>query len=147
MKTCKECGRLLPLADFYPHPMMGDGHLNKCKDCKRAYARRYGRGPQARAYDRSRNGAERRRQDRLERARRERAEQPAKSRARLRVRRAVKAGRLTPTPCVVCGSADVQAHHHRGYEPENALDVLWLCQQHHSEQHRRYDAPRLLVAS
>ena len=32
-KTCFKCGRELPLSSFYKHPRMGDGHLNKCKDC------------------------------------------------------------------------------------------------------------------
>ena len=32
-KTCFKCGRTLPITEFYAHPRMGDGHLNKCKDC------------------------------------------------------------------------------------------------------------------
>ena len=32
-KVCFKCHRLLPLDMFYKHPQMGDGHLNKCKDC------------------------------------------------------------------------------------------------------------------
>ena len=32
-KTCFKCGRELPLDEFYKHPAMKDGHLNKCKDC------------------------------------------------------------------------------------------------------------------
>ena len=34
-KVCFKCGRTLPLDEFYKHPQMGDGHLNKCKDCTR----------------------------------------------------------------------------------------------------------------
>ena len=33
MKKCFKCHKILPLTDFYKHPKMSDGHLNKCKDC------------------------------------------------------------------------------------------------------------------
>jgi hypothetical protein len=35
MKTCFKCGETKGLAEYYKHPRMGDGHLNKCKDCTR----------------------------------------------------------------------------------------------------------------
>lgn len=44
MKSCIRCGSSKPITEFYTHPQMGDGHLNKCKDCtksdtKKRYAR------------------------------------------------------------------------------------------------------------
>jgi hypothetical protein len=32
-KICFKCNKVKPLTDYYKHKQMGDGHLNKCKDC------------------------------------------------------------------------------------------------------------------
>src|SRR3990167_2500075 len=37
MKTCKQCGVLKSLEEFYAHPKTRDGRQGKCKTCKIAY--------------------------------------------------------------------------------------------------------------
>ena len=46
---------------------------------------------------------------------------------------ALRRGRLKRKPCVVCGAAQVEAHHADYSKP---LDVTWLCHKHHTELHR-----------
>jgi hypothetical protein len=44
----------------------------------------------------------------------------------------IKYGVLKRKPCEVCGAEEVEAHHDNY---EKALDIRWLCRQHHREYH------------
>lgn len=72
---------------------------------------------------------------------REDPENRMKAAIRNRIHSALKKGRLTKTPCI-CGSELVEAHHYAGYDLEHALDVVWLCKQHHELLHHGYRRAR-----
>ena len=135
MKRCFKCGESKPLSEFYKHPQMGDGHLNKCKVCTRADTRAHRRAKPEyyRAYDRDRfqNDLNRRiEQGRY--SRRFRKRHPEKYRARTALNNALRDGRIVKQNCEVCGSADSQAHHDDYSKP---LEVRWLCQRDHEAVH------------
>lgn len=58
--------------------------------------------------------------------------------ARKAVAHAVKMGKIEkPDACTACGAfGRVEAHHHRGYDAEYSLDVIWLCDGCHTEADR-----------
>lgn len=131
MKTCIRCGSSKKLDDFYAHPMMGDGRLNKCKDCCRSDASsNYERNREKyKLYERSRNQTEERRAKKREYQKTSKKRNPHKVRARSLVQSAIKCGRLSREPCQVCG-APAEAHHDDYSKP---LDVKWFCFVHHRE--------------
>jgi hypothetical protein len=141
-KRCFKCGATKPIGDFYVHRMMGDGHLNKCKECtKRDTAARYHAkwGEAQRRRRKRRDDPAARERDRLTRLEyRKRPEVRAKSRARYQVLLAIKRGDLVREPCVRCGSTKlVEGHHHDYSKP---LEVEWLCRACHLtvEHGKRY---------
>lgn len=64
----------------------------------------------------------------------------SKELARRKVAHAVRTGGLVrPDHCSYpgCPRRDIQAHHHKGYGPEHALDVVWVCPEHHAQERER----------
>jgi hypothetical protein len=56
-----------------------------------------------------------------------------KNATRARTRYAIKRGKLSPQPCEVCGTAEVEAHH---IDYSDHMAVRWLCKVHHEAHHR-----------
>jgi hypothetical protein len=131
-KKCFKCGEDKPLHDFYKHPRMGDGHLNKCKECTKSDVKeRYAAEPdKIAAYERQRSQSAHRKSLVLVYQRHRRARAPEKDKARQALANALRSGRVVRLPCEVCGECDVEAHHDDYSRP---LDVRWLCFKHHRE--------------
>jgi len=51
------------------------------------------------------------------------------------VKSALKSGKLVKNPCETCGAKKSEAHHLDYTKP---LKVVWLCNKHHKELHRKY---------
>ena len=110
---------------------MGDGHLNKCKECTKndSTNHRDENIDKIREYDRERGN----RQDK-EYVGEYRKKFPNKYKAHSLVGSAIKCKRLFKEPCEVCKSEDgVHAHHDDYLKP---LNVRWLCPVHHKKWHK-----------
>lgn len=137
MKPCKDCKQVLPLSEYYAHPMMADGHLNKCKECVKARVRKHRLAnlESIQDYDRERGRTDKRRAAVAERQPGYRRMNPEKYKARSAVANALRAGRIFRNPCEKCGAEErVEAHHEDYSKP---LDVRWLCSRCHGAEHRK----------
>lgn len=125
-KTCFKCRVAKPLSEFYRHPYMADGHLNKCKECtKRDVQKSYqDNHAKRRAYDRRRARDPVRRAAKVEYKRRIKQRHPVKAKAWRTTTNAIRDGKLIRQPCELCGSRKAEAHHDDYSKP---LDVRWLC--------------------
>lgn len=113
MKTCFKCNETKPMDEFYRHPQMGDGHLNKCKACTRKdTAARFA----IKSLDPEWLEREAERHRLKAKRMREAGRWPAQNKERRR--EALKRYRET------------DAHHDDHSRP---LDVRWLCRRHHAE--------------
>lgn len=158
IKKCFKCEKTKPINEFYKHPQMGDGHLNKCKECtkKDATGVRNANLEYYQAYDRNRASLPKRIKKRKEVAERWRKDpklrmitnarkkewvknNSVKRGAHLLVQNAVKRGDIKKLPCIICGNKRSDAHHEDYHYP---LNVVWLCKKHHMARHREINEER-----
>jgi hypothetical protein len=147
MRKCKSCGDIKPLDDFPPYSAKGiQGRRGTCRACWNlkwspviaAHNARYyhenhagmrdSQKARTRAQHKAPGGAEKHRASNTAYA----AKHPERKAAKVAVAMAVRAGRLLPQLCSVCGDK-AQAHHDDYSRP---LEVIWLCPFHHGERHR-----------
>ena len=135
MKECFKCNTVKPLSEFYKHPRMADGHVNKCKECNKndVTSNRNKNIEKVRAYDRARGKESKRLKATTEITRAWRAEDARRAVAHSSVARAVRRGELFRQPCCRCGEVKSVAHHEDYDKP---LEVMWLCQSCHKQRHK-----------
>lgn len=140
LKTCFKCLAEKKLEEFYRHPQMADGHLNKCKACARkdVIANCHKDIERTREKDRARYQRDKKRinPERTEYARKLRSLFPKAYKARNAVNNALKNKLLTKLPCFICGELKVHGHHP---DYDRPLEVVWLCPVHHAETHALLD--------
>jgi hypothetical protein len=152
MKTCRECNTEKELSDFYKHPRMLDGHLNKCKECVKArvHKHRDANIEKLREYDKKRSMTPNRvkaRQEYLKTEAGKKARQragknyilryPMKYAAHVLFGNAIRDGKIVREDvCSVCKSNyKVEGHHDDYTKP---LEVRWLCESCHKQWHREH---------
>lgn len=131
LKTCFKCQARKPLTEFYKHPQMGDGHVNKCKECNKLDVRknRQAKSGYYREYDRNRGNRQP-----PEYQREYRDKNPERYKAHYAVTNAVRDGKIARSDCCEgCGSGFRIEGHHQDYS--KPLDVVWLCSACHSFVH------------
>jgi hypothetical protein len=144
-KWCPGCETELPKSTFGSNAARYDGLQPHCRTCKNAskwsqYNPARGQDPEvsARLVEYQRQW----RRDNPDKAREQRrryyAKHRAKNIARKAVLHAVINGELTRQPCEICGVDENIHAHHDSYEPDQYLNVRWLCHKHHMELHRRH---------
>lgn len=125
MKKCSRCGAEKPLYEFHRRSEYARGPrvMSWCRQCHKNWCAKYRNThrEQLREYQRA-----------YQKRRVEKPEERKKIAARVALRAAIKSGLIKQLPCAECGEPKTEAHHEDYDKP---LDVVWLCEPHHSQRH------------
>ena len=151
-KVCFKCEQIKPLPDFYKHPEMVDGRLNKCKECNKKDTRenRLLNLDYYREYEKTRSNLPHRVKARgayiktdngkkviYASSKRWQSNNLIKRYAANIVNNAIRDGRLTKSRvCEECNKDNEIIHgHHDDYA--YPMQVRWLCPKCHSDWHKK----------
>lgn len=125
---CRACHTEKAAGDFYP------GVASRCKDChKTAMKFRRLTDPSVQKYDCERAKLPARKEMARKIKVRWRGDNPLAYKAQTAVNNAIRDGRLTKSPCSLCGTDENLHAHHKNYN--RPLDVTWLCAKCHHRIH------------
>lgn len=143
MKICFKCKKEKPLSEFYKHKKMGDGYLNKCKNCtKNEVKNRLNILKNDQEWIESERERTRKKYHRLYSGT-GKANKNAVSNYFLKYPEKKMAGRI-------CASLkkpfDNAERHHWSYNEEHFTDIIWLIKKEHMKAHRFiiYDQERMM---
>lgn len=139
-KTCKECGRTLPVSEFNKRRGNKDGLQDRCRDCFSRYNKMRYAANREKTKEAVRKYREENPGNCLETRLKACKKNPTRTNANRAIDTAIKAGVIErPHICSGCGCSDsehrIEAHH---YDYSKPLDVIWLC----TPCHRSMDARR-----
>jgi len=137
-RICSSCQIEKPLDDFYRDKSKPLGRDYICIECRKVSNRLRDRERdktpdrilKAKSWLHSERGKERARQRYEENY----AQNKQKYLAQRAIKRLVDSGVIIRYPCEVCGEEPSNGHHPDYSKP---LEVVWLCQKHHKEIHRK----------
>ena len=141
-KECFKCKLVKPLDDFYKHPRMADGRLNKCKDCAKVDVTiRLSKLKDDPKWVESERVRGREKYHRLGYTNKSNPEANKKWILKYPEKRKANiiSGDLVPPQ-------EGLERHHWSYKEEHHKDVIWLSKRHHMKAHRFiiYDQERMM---
>ena len=129
-KQCSVCKQIKPLDEFHKRKNSKIGYYAECKACASDRIGKYNKTEKRKIKNRI---AVRKYQKSY------RPKHKANIKARNVVCYAIKIDKLSPAStyhCRICWNHAEQYHHHRGYEPEHAFDIIPVCISCHCSIHK-----------
>lgn len=133
MKKCFKCNRFKSLDQFYKHPKMEDGHLNKCKECtKKDVSVHYEKNilnPEWKEKEQARG------RDKYRRLYIGTGKAKPENNLRWQRNFPEKKKAINYSACLTPPKPGLEKHHW-SYNDEHFKDVIWLPKKHHMKAHR-----------
>jgi len=144
-KRCSKCQVVKGVSEFHKRPERKSGVKSHCKACRKDYAqspagraaqKRYDQSPKGKAKGKRHDQSPKGKAGHKRRNATQALEHPERIIARNAVNNAVTAGKIPPArilDCSLCDNPAQEYHHHKGYKPDNYLDVIPVCRACHGK--------------